>query len=89
MSTQILYHGFGIRGYRHVRMMNQGGRLVFRIEQPRELIRCPDCGSQRIHCHEVLSNVVFLRSVSSGGFLQDSVLEGTSFHDECDLFVAA
>lgn len=31
--------------------MNQGGRLVFRIEQPRELIRCPDCGSQRIHCH--------------------------------------
>lgn len=51
MSTQILYHGFGIRGYRHVRMMNQGGRLVFRIEQPRELIRCPDCGSQRIHCH--------------------------------------
>ena len=30
-----------------------------------------------------------LRSVSSGGFLQDSVLEGTSFQDKCDLFVAA
>ena len=28
MSTQVLYHGFGIRGYRHVRMMNQGGELV-------------------------------------------------------------
>lgn len=51
MSTQVLYHGFGIRGYRHVRMMNQGGSLVFRIEQPRESIRCPNCGSKRIHCH--------------------------------------
>jgi hypothetical protein len=30
-----------------------------------------------------------LRSFSSGGFLQDSVLEGTAFDDECDLFVAA
>ena len=30
-----------------------------------------------------------LRGSSSGGFLQDSVLEGTSFDDECDLFVAA
>ncbi len=50
MSTQVLYHGFGIRGYRHVRMMNQGGTLVFLIEQPRESIRCPDCGSEQIHC---------------------------------------
>jgi hypothetical protein len=30
-----------------------------------------------------------LRSFSSGGFLQDSVLEGTAFDDEYDLFVAA
>jgi transposase len=51
MSTQVLYHGFGIRGYRHVRMTNQGGSLVFGIEQPREAIRCPDCSSQRVHCH--------------------------------------
>lgn len=51
MSTQVLYHGFGIRGYRHVRMRNQGGSLVFTVEQPRESIRCPDCSSQRIHCH--------------------------------------
>ena len=30
-----------------------------------------------------------LRKFLSGGFLQDSVLEGTSFDDEGDLFVAA
>jgi hypothetical protein len=27
MSTQVLYHGFGIRGYRHVRMETHQGRL--------------------------------------------------------------
>ena len=32
---------------------------------------------------------VFLRRSSSGGFLHDSVLEGTSFDDEYDLLVAA
>ncbi len=32
-------------------MMNQERRLVFRSEQPRESICCPDCGSERTHCH--------------------------------------
>ena len=33
-------------------------------------------------------NCCVLRNFLSGGFLQNSVFEGTSFDDECDLFVA-
>jgi transposase len=44
MSTSLLYHGFGIVGYQYVRQQFQGGQVTFRIEQPRERLRCPQCG---------------------------------------------
>jgi transposase len=43
MSTSLLYHGFGIVGYRYVSQQFQGGQVTFRIEQPRERLRCPQC----------------------------------------------
>jgi transposase len=43
MSTSLLYHGFGIIGYRYVSQQFQGGQVTFRIEQPRERLRCPQC----------------------------------------------
>lgn len=45
MSTSLLYHGFGLVGYRYVRQSFQGGAVTFRIEQPRERLRCPHCGA--------------------------------------------
>lgn len=45
MSTSLLYHAFGVRGYEYVRTTYMGGTTVFRIEQPREKLRCPQCGS--------------------------------------------
>lgn len=45
MSTSLLYHGFGIVGYRYVRQSFQEGRVIFRIEQPRKYLRCPLCNS--------------------------------------------
>jgi hypothetical protein len=44
MSTSLLYHGFGLVGYRYVGQTFQGGRVIFRIEQPRECLRCSQCG---------------------------------------------
>jgi transposase len=44
MSTSLLYHGFGIVGYQYVRQQFQGGQVTFRIEQPRERLRCSQCG---------------------------------------------
>ena len=44
MSTSLLYHGFGLVGYRYVSQSFQGGRVTFRIEQPRERLCCSQCG---------------------------------------------
>lgn len=48
MSTSLLYHGFGIRGYRYVKTTYQGGKVTFSIRQEREDLRCPVCESRRI-----------------------------------------
>lgn len=44
MSTSLLYHGFGIVGYQYVSQHCQEGQVNFRIAQPRERLRCPQCG---------------------------------------------
>jgi len=45
MSTSLLYHGFGIRGYQHQRMTCEGGTVILAILQERKNLRCPECGS--------------------------------------------
>ena len=51
MSSSLLYHGFGIRGYRYVSTTYVEGRVLFRIEQPRESLRCSACGSDDVVLH--------------------------------------
>jgi transposase len=48
MSTSLLYHRFGISGYRYVRQTFESGMTAFRIEQPRERLRCSACGSDEV-----------------------------------------
>jgi transposase len=48
MSTSLLYHAFGLVGYRYVRQEFREGRVILRIEQPHERLRCPDCGSDNV-----------------------------------------
>ena len=48
MSTSLLYHGFGIVGYRYVSQHFEDGAVTFRIEQPRDRLRCSHCGSQEV-----------------------------------------
>jgi len=45
MSTSLLYHAFGVRGYRYVMTQYVSGEVVITIEQLRESYRCPVCGS--------------------------------------------
>jgi transposase len=45
MSTSLLYHGFGLVGYRYCGQRFQDGQVIFRIDKPRERWRCPGCGS--------------------------------------------
>jgi transposase len=48
MSTSLMYHRFGIVGYRYVRQDFVDGATLFRIEQPRERLRCSQCGSAEL-----------------------------------------
>jgi transposase len=48
MSTSLLYHRFGIVGYHYVRQHFEAGATFFRIEQPRQRLRCPECGSDNV-----------------------------------------
>jgi transposase len=48
MSTSLLYHAFGIRGYRYVRTQHIGGATIFTIRQPVESLRCSACGSRAV-----------------------------------------
>jgi transposase len=48
MSTSLLYHGFGVRGYRYLKTEYIGGEVVFTIELPREAYRCAVCESDHV-----------------------------------------
>jgi transposase len=45
MSTSLLYHAWGIRGYRLARTSFAQGRICFGIEHDHDLCRCGHCGS--------------------------------------------
>jgi transposase len=50
MSTSLLYHAFGIRGYDYLRTDYQDGQVIFTIAQDPADYRCSACG-----CRHVLS----------------------------------
>lgn len=51
MSTSLLYHAFGIRGYRYVCTDYLAGEVIFTIEQNRHTLQCPLCGSHEVTAH--------------------------------------
>jgi transposase len=58
MSTSLLYHAFGIRGYLYVSTeYYQKADVVFNIRQDPETLRCPQCGSR-----DVIGRGQFLRT---------------------------
>jgi transposase len=48
MSTSLLYHAFGIRGYQYTRTGYQGGQVIFSIHQEPQTCRCSACGSREV-----------------------------------------
>src|SRR3954453_9719561 len=48
MSTSLLYHAFGIRGYHYTRTDYQDGHTIFTIHQEPETCRCSACGSPQV-----------------------------------------
>jgi transposase len=48
MSTSLLYHAFGIRGYKYTRTEYDNGKVIFTIYQEPETYRCSACGSREV-----------------------------------------
>jgi len=48
MSTSLLYHGFGIRGYEHLRTEYVDGKVVFYVKEKDDSLRCVVCGSCKV-----------------------------------------
>ena len=48
MSTSLLYHAFGIRGYQYTRTEYLGGQVIFTIHQDYGTCRCSSCGSSQV-----------------------------------------
>jgi transposase len=48
MSTSLLYHAFGIRGYQYTRTDYQDGQTIFTIHQEPRTCRCSACGSRDV-----------------------------------------
>ena len=65
MSTSLLYHAFGLRGYRYCRTDYINGEVIFTIEQDRADLRCPACGSARVQSRG--ENLRLFRTVPIGG----------------------
>jgi transposase len=65
MSTSLLYHGFGVRGYQYVSTEYREANVYFTIEQPREHLRCSHCGSKEVWAQGSTPRV--FRSLPIGG----------------------
>ncbi len=51
MSTSLLYHAFGIRGYDYVSTAYEEGRVIFTIRQRPHSYRCSVCGTRDVQPH--------------------------------------
>lgn len=48
MSTSLLFHGFGIRGYKLLKTEYLNGQIFFHIEKRDEAVFCIGCGSKEV-----------------------------------------
>lgn len=51
MSTSLLYHAFGLRGYDYVKTEFSEGAVVFTVRQRPHTCRCPQCGCRQLIHH--------------------------------------
>ena len=48
MSTSLLYHAFGVRGYQQKRIEFDGGAILFHVEPSPKMVCCSQCGSREV-----------------------------------------
>jgi transposase len=48
MSTNLLYHAFGLRGYQYLKSSFEGAQVTFHIRLARDQFRCSQCGDDNV-----------------------------------------
>ena len=48
MSTSLLYHAFGVRGYQYVSTSYENGEVIFKIRHRKSGLCCPECRSRDV-----------------------------------------
>lgn len=48
MSTSLLYHAFGVRGYQQTKIEFDGGAALFYVEPSEKSVCCSQCGSNNV-----------------------------------------
>jgi transposase len=48
MSTSLMYHGFGVRGYLYQRTEYVGGEIHLTVKQADRTLQCSACGSRKV-----------------------------------------
>lgn len=85
MSTSLLFHAFGIRGYQLVMSNFKEGKVFFHFSQDRHNLRCPVCKSPRVACRG--KRVRTFRSVPIGNKQTFVVLPVQRvFCEKCQVF---
>src|SRR5579883_2204135 len=79
VSTSLLYHALGLRGYHYQRTTYVGGVITFKVVQDPKTLRCPACGSRDLWCRGVETRT--FRSVPFG--LKNTLLEVDVQRVEC------
>jgi transposase len=65
MSTSLLYHAWGLHGYRYQSTYFIEGQVFFWIEQPRERLRCSECRTEQVLAQGTTPR--FFRTLPIGG----------------------
>ena len=50
MSISLLYHAFGINGYKYIHTRYEKGAVIFRITHDKFSHRCSNCNSKQLVC---------------------------------------
>ena len=51
MSTSLLYHGWGLKGYHYVRTEYAQGKILFTVQAASGTLACPACGCRQLIHH--------------------------------------
>jgi transposase len=65
MSTSLLYHGFGIVGYKYVRTDYREGGVIFTVSRKKFSLRYPVCKSKKVIQHGYLPRWFHCLSIGS------------------------